>query len=135
MPIFEEPGLSKEEFSDAQAALGKEASRYAGRERERKSKLYFEFDSPGTRDWAMATLRELRKNSHEHDDRFRFYIDCKVDPERPDIGMEIEFSKNPESLRKDFEQLLAERGIVPQEEYKTGDGEPRPEETQISRAA
>jgi hypothetical protein len=40
MPNFEKRGMSKEEISDARVTLEKEASGYAGREREGKLKLY-----------------------------------------------------------------------------------------------
>lgn len=104
----------------------------AGQERERESKLYFEFDSPEIRNRAMQVLNGLRERDHEHDDRFRFFVDCQLDPKRPDVGIEVSFSKNPKNSREVFEQLLIEQGLVPREEYKTAGGEPQPEEERIN---
>jgi hypothetical protein len=132
MPNFEEGGLSKQEFAAAQAKLEKKVASNAGQERERELKLYFEFDCPETRDKALRALNELRDKAHEHDDRFHFFVSCGVDPRRPDVGMEICFLKSPPNLRRDFEQLLTEQGLMPKEEYETVGGEPCPEETKIN---
>jgi Fe-S oxidoreductase len=130
----EDSGMSEREFAKTQGDLEKENSARAGRERARQLKLFFEFDSGKKRDWARATLYRLRSQG-EHEDQFRFFEDCIVDPKRPDVGMEIVFLRNPDGLKKEFERLLADEGIMPLEEYETVDDEPRPEETEIRRTA
>jgi hypothetical protein len=127
----EDLGESEGEF----AARGEEIKRHvgseAGKEREKDMKLYFEFDTKGMRDKAMEILNGLRSERHEYDDNFRYFEGCSADPERPDVGIEMDFTKNPKGLREAFEKVLAEQGIVPKEEYKTVAGEPVPEETKV----
>ncbi|MGC9968512.1 MAG: hypothetical protein ABSC29_02155 [Minisyncoccia bacterium] len=115
------------ESLEAQVArLERGRLRDAAQEREMESKLYFEFDSPETRDQAMRALEKLREEGHAYDERFLYFAGCRPDPKRPDVGIEISFSKNPEKLREAFEQLLKEQGLVPREEYMTANGEPQP---------
>jgi hypothetical protein len=124
-------GIEKESLEAQAARLEKEGLRDAGQERERESKLYFEFDSSEMRDQAMRALNKLWEEGREYDERFLYFTGCQPDPKRPDVGMEISFSKNPKNSREIFERLLIEHGLVPQEEYKTAGGEPQPGEVKI----
>lgn len=125
-------GKAEKGPSEAQTKLENEIANAVGKERERESKLYFEFDSPEKRERALRALNTLREEGREYDERFLYFIGCRPDPKRPDVGIEISFSKNPKNSREAFEQLLIEQGLVPQEEYKTADGEPLPEEEKIN---
>lgn len=129
--IFEDKGLSEREFAAAQEKLQKQVLAEAGRERQQEARLYFEFDTAGMRDEAMKLLNQLRADRHEYDEAFRYFEGVSIDPQRPDVGLEIRFNKNPRDLRATFEKLLEEQGIMPKEEYKTVGGESRPEETTI----
>lgn len=126
--------FSEERPDTPQEKLSREVSRYAGNEREKDSKLYFIFDSPEMRNQAMQVLNKLRDERREYDDCFSFFLGCKEDPERPDVGIEINFSKNPEGIREKFEKLLVDQGLMPREEYETVDGESRPGETKRNQA-
>ncbi len=128
-------GLSREAFEDKQKKLKIRTEKYAlaetGKERAKEAKLYFEFDTTGMRDEAMKLLNGLRAEKHEFEESFRYFSGCTIDPKRPDVGLQISFSKNPVGLGKTFKIILDEQGIPPREKYQTADGEPAPEETEI----
>lgn len=135
MAYFEEGGMTEKDFTDAQEERLKENIRYAAQERERAAKLYFEFSSREMRDKAIQALNKLRDEKGAYDERFSFFLSCGIDLQRPDVGMEVHFSKNPQNLEEGFEQLLKEQSLLPGEEYETVDGKPQPEKTKINRAA
>lgn len=95
-----------------------------GTERAKKVKLFFVFDSPEIRDDALNMLNRLADERKEYDDKFTFFNGCIIDKERPDVGIEIGFAKNPQNLQKTFERILIEQGFVPKEEYETIDEVP-----------
>ncbi len=128
----EEKGLTKEQFAEAQKELERTANEAAGKEREKTVKLFFEFESSEKRNAAMRLLNELRDERAEYDDLFRYFVSCGVDAGRPDVGLEVKFSRNIPQLQEQIEALLAENDDKPKEEYETVDEEPMPEKTKIN---
>lgn len=125
--------MDKQEFESAQKKLEKKIREVAVRERKSKLKLYFEFKNPKARNNALNLLNKLNEERKDFDERFLYFEGCLVDPQRPDDGIEIKFSKTVPGLRDKMESLLAEHGLMPAEEYETIEDEPQPGETRINK--
>jgi hypothetical protein len=102
-------------------------------ERIKEARLYFEFENSGKRDAAKALLNMLRDEGGEEDELFRYFKECKDDPKRPAVGLEIIFFRTIPQLEERVEAVLSERGNRPKEEYETLDGQPVPEKTKINQ--
>ena len=103
-----------------------------GNERKKAVKLFFEFENPERRDSAMALLRKLRDERKDYDETFHYFVGCKIDKGRKDVGLEIIFNKNIPGLQEKMEKLLAEYHDSPKEEYETLNDQPVPERTKIN---
>ncbi len=99
--------------------IEKNIKEYETKEKNSPINLYFEFDSPETREAAIKKILEFRF-SHPFDERILYLLNVNIDPQRPDVGLTLEYTKPLKSLdkfKKEVESLIEELGFEPKEEY------------------
>jgi len=125
-------GISEGQFKEAQKELERRVNRDIGKEREKTVKLFFEFESAEKRDAVRVLLNKMRDERKDYDETFHYFVGCKIDKGRKDVGLEIIFNKNIPGLQEKMEKLLAEYHDSPKEEYETLNDQPVPERTKIN---
>jgi len=115
----EDLGFSEGEFKEGERERVWANAANSGKEYQKNSRLYFEFNSSDERNRAMKFLNKEREVKKDFDEMYVYFDRVGTDPVRPEEGMEIKFTKNAQGLREQFKNVLLENGFKVTEDYKT----------------
>jgi hypothetical protein len=111
----EEEDLFITEKFDTPKNIERDASIISAEKREKPDTFYLIFADNNQRERAIQIIIEERY----FNDLFRFLIKWEEDPKRRDDGgLEMNFSKHPEGLKKKLEDFFKSKGLTLKEEYE-----------------
>ncbi len=111
-PDDEDRGLTKEQYDQAQKELRIRTSEYISSMANKPLRLFYIFENHNQQQQAL----ELLKKSEFYDELRQTY-NSGIDPERPDIGIRMDFKKTPENFEDKLISLFAKSGMIIKEKY------------------
>ena len=109
----EDLGINSEELKAKQEELLNYTPEYLALDREKPHAEYIIFDSLDAKEVAKDKIKEYR----EHDEAFTFLTDWKDDNKRPDVGIELSFSKSPTDNMKKVKDFFERNSLSVKEIY------------------
>lgn len=132
--IDDEKGLSAEGFEKKDKRIKGGVEKSLAERRTKPVKFYFIFKNSEDRDkakwyvdedsrkWQTLPTEQARSQAL-FGETFRGYA---PDPRRQEVGLELSFKRNPDSLRQDLRNYFISKGVTPVEDYPAIEGDLRP---------